>query len=288
MKLISKSNLFIVKYGNRIVDTFHREGNLFVSKLQIDSVHAIPSMVPDWHLNLGHPSDSYIKALLKEGHISGIFTESLRFPVCQQAKIKNCPNSKILPSSSSPFFKIHMDTLQINPPTQKGEAEECIKSYLMEIKNKLGITPAFLHTDRGGEFNSHLFLNYLNTQGISLERGPPESPQTNGVAERFNQTLLFKVRFLLGQSNIPSSYWDEAVSHASLLLNLLPHKYLGMKSPTSTLGDCNCSIEPKTNLNRLVPFGIKVTIKIINPSSKIEPRGEILWALTFEKYSGEL
>ncbi|MBW0483464.1 hypothetical protein O181_023179 [Austropuccinia psidii MF-1] len=135
-------------------------------------------MTPDWHLNLGHPSDSYIKALLKEGHISGTFTESLKCPVCQQAKIKNCPHSKMLPHSNSPFFKIHMDTRQINPPTrkghkyvlvsiddlscfnrtcgmkEKGEAEEYIKSYLREIKNKLGITPAYLHTDRGGEFNS--------------------------------------------------------------------------------------------------------------------------------------
>ncbi|MBW0583148.1 hypothetical protein O181_122863, partial [Austropuccinia psidii MF-1] len=87
-----------------------------------------------------------------------------------------------------------MDTLQINPPTrrghkyvlvliddlsrfnqiyamrEKGEAEEYIKSYLREIKNKLGITPAYLHTDRGGEFNSHSFLNFLSTLGISLLR----------------------------------------------------------------------------------------------------------------------
>ncbi|MBW0483463.1 hypothetical protein O181_023178 [Austropuccinia psidii MF-1] len=61
-----------------------------------------------------------------------------------------------------------------------------------------------------------------------------------------------------------------------------------MKSPTTTLHDRNCSIEPKTNLNGLVPFGIKVTTKITNPSSKIEPRGEILRALTFEKYSDGL
>ncbi|MBW0496150.1 hypothetical protein O181_035865 [Austropuccinia psidii MF-1] len=119
MKLISKSNLFIVKYGNRIVDTFHQEGNLFVYKIQIHSVHAMPTMASDWHLNLGHPSDSYIKELLKEGHTSGMFTESLRFPVFQQAKLKNCPHSKMLPNSNSPFFKIHMDTLQINPPTHK-------------------------------------------------------------------------------------------------------------------------------------------------------------------------
>ncbi|MBW0577677.1 hypothetical protein O181_117392 [Austropuccinia psidii MF-1] len=61
-----------------------------------------------------------------------------------------------------------------------------------------------------------------------------------------------------------------------------------MKSPTSTLRDQHCLLELETDLNRLVPFGIKVTTKIISPSSKIEPRGEILWELTFEKYSDGL
>ncbi|MBW0588087.1 hypothetical protein O181_127802 [Austropuccinia psidii MF-1] len=96
------------------------------------------------------------------------------------------------------------------------------------------------------------------------------------------------MRCLLGQSNIPISYWDEAAAHASLLLNLLPHKNLMMKTPASVLNKTNCSIEPEVDLKRLVPFGMKVTAKISNPSSKIEPQGEILRALTFEKYSDGL
>ncbi|MBW0497179.1 hypothetical protein O181_036894 [Austropuccinia psidii MF-1] len=132
-----------------------------------------------------------------------------------------------------------MDTLQINPQSRKGykyvlvliddyscfnriyplteksQATEYIKSYLMEIKNKLDTTPSFLHTDHGGEFSSQSLVNFLTVHGISLERGPPESPQTNSVAERFNQTLLSKMRCLLGQSNVPISYWDEAAAHAS-------------------------------------------------------------------------
>ncbi|MBW0475788.1 hypothetical protein O181_015503 [Austropuccinia psidii MF-1] len=201
-----------------------------------------------------------------------------------------------------------MNTLQINPPThrgykyvlvliddfsrfnhiyllsEKGQAEECIKKYLLEIKNKLDITPAYLHTDCGGEFSSQSFPNHLASQGISLERGPPESPQTNGVAERFNQTLLSKVRCLHGQLNIPILFWDEAALHASLLLNMLPHKNLKMESPTTVLKRKHSLIEPKINFHRLVPFRIKITTKIVNPTSKIAPQGEVLRALTFERY----
>ncbi|MBW0533619.1 hypothetical protein O181_073334 [Austropuccinia psidii MF-1] len=314
MKLISKNNLFLIKYHNRIVDTFHRQGNLFVSKLSSNSnsIYTLPTTELDWHLTLGHPSDLYIEALLKDQKINGYFTPSSECPVCHQAKIRNRPHSQVLPRVNAPFFKIHMDTLQINPPSRKGhkyvlvliddfsrfnriyllseksQAAEHIKSYLMEIKNKLNITPAYLHTDRGGEFSSQLFIDFLTSQGISLERGPPESPQTNGVAERFNQTLLSKIRCLLGQSNIPMHYWDEAAAHGSLLLNLLPHKHLKMKTPLSVLKNKSSLIEPEVDLKKLIPFGIKVTVRIINTSSKIEPRGEVLRALTFEKYSDGL
>ncbi|MBW0526752.1 hypothetical protein O181_066467 [Austropuccinia psidii MF-1] len=209
LKLTMKSNIFIIKYENHIVDFFQCEGNLFVSKLPSTSVYSILNAPLDWHLTLGHPSDSYIKALLKEGRIKGNFTQSSSCQVCQLAKIRNRPHSQVLPRANAPFLKIHMDTLQINPPTcrgykyvlvlindfsrfnriyslsEKGQAEECIKTYLMEIKNKLDITPAYLHTDCGGEFSSQSFLNHLASQGISLERGPPESPQTNGIAECF-------------------------------------------------------------------------------------------------------
>ncbi|MBW0491221.1 hypothetical protein O181_030936 [Austropuccinia psidii MF-1] len=236
MKLISKNNLFLIKYNNQIVNTFHRQGNLFVSRLSspVNSIYALPTACQYWRLTLVHPSDSYIKVLLKDYQINGSFTHSSDCPVCHQANIKNCPHSQVLPRTDAPFSKTHMDTLQINlqsrkghkyvlvliedysrfnriyPLTEKSQAAEYIKSYLMEIKNKLDTTPAFIHTDHGGEFSSQSLVNFLTGQGISLERGPPELPQTNGVAERFNQKLLSKMRCLLGQSDIPISYWDEA------------------------------------------------------------------------------
>ncbi|MBW0462626.1 hypothetical protein O181_002341 [Austropuccinia psidii MF-1] len=273
------------------------------------SVYTLPTFNLDWHLALGHPFNSYIRIFLKERKIKGKSTHFSDFPVCQKAKIQNRPHSQTLPCAYEPFSKINMDTLQINPPThkghkyvlvlideyirfnkiylmsEKGQAEGHIKLFLVEIKNKLEIIPAYLHIDRGGEFSSKLCVYFLTTQGISLERGPPESPQTNGVAERFHQMLLSKIRCLLGQLNIPVSYWDEAAKYASLLLNLLLHKHLMMKTPARVLDSKHCLIEPEVNLEKLIPFGMKVTTRIPNPASKVEPRGEVLRALRFKTYS---
>ncbi|MBW0585760.1 hypothetical protein O181_125475 [Austropuccinia psidii MF-1] len=55
MKLVSKNNLFLVKHNNCIVDTFHRQGNLFVSRLPLpeNPIYALPTACLDWHLTLG-------------------------------------------------------------------------------------------------------------------------------------------------------------------------------------------------------------------------------------------
>ncbi|MBW0566605.1 hypothetical protein O181_106320 [Austropuccinia psidii MF-1] len=146
---------------------------------------------------------------------------------------------------------------------KKNEAEKHLELYLGEIKNKLGIIPAFFHSDRGGEFNSKLFINKLKSQGICTEQGPQNSPETNGIAERFNQSLLTKVCFLFSQSNIPISYWGEAVNHASLLLNHLPHKYVNMKSAIEILSINGIKINLTIRLERIIPFGMKVIVKSI-------------------------
>ncbi|MBW0551313.1 hypothetical protein O181_091028 [Austropuccinia psidii MF-1] len=267
--LLSVSQL--VDHGTKLVS----KSNMFLIKLPMtsNSVYSLPTFNLDWHLVISHPSDSYIRFFLKERKIKGKFTLSADFPVCQQAKIKKRPHSQTLPCADEPFSKFHMDTLQINPPACKGH-----KYVLVLIDDYSRFNRIYLMTEKG-QAEGHI------NHGISLERGLPESPQTNGVAERFNQTILSKIRCLLGQSNIPVSYWDEAASHASLLLNLLPHKHLMMKTPAGVLDSKHCLIEPEVNLDRLIPFGVRVTTRIPNPASKIEPRGEILRALTFKKYS---
>ncbi|MBW0536611.1 hypothetical protein O181_076326 [Austropuccinia psidii MF-1] len=172
--------------------------------------------------------------------------------------------------------------------SEKGKAEGYISSYLNELKNKLNITPGYIHTDQGGEFDSKAFLKLFISKGISLERGRPHSPQTNGVAEQFNQSLLTKIRCLLAQSNILISLWKEAAVHASMLLNHLPHKFLSMKSPNDLLVSRSSTIQPIHDLNQLLPFGIKVMVKNKSPISKVHVVGKVMKALTYEPYSDSL
>ncbi|MBW0501866.1 hypothetical protein O181_041581 [Austropuccinia psidii MF-1] len=177
---------------------------------------------------------------------------------------------------------------QIYMMEKKSNSEPYIEAYLNEIKDKLNITLEFLHTDCGGEFSSKIFLPKLKCQGICLEQGPPDSPQTNDVAKWFNQAQLNKIRCILGQSNIPIKYLDEAANHASVLLNHLPHRFLDLNTPSSFLEKDNCSIEPRISIQRFIPFGMKVLVKKLKAETKIDKAGETFKALTFEKYSDRL
>ncbi|MBW0533910.1 hypothetical protein O181_073625, partial [Austropuccinia psidii MF-1] len=245
IKPVIKKDCFLLKQGQTILAAFNREGNLFVSKLEVNKV-------------------------------------------CQLAKIKNQPHTRALPSSNLAFHRLHIDTLQISPSTEQGikyvlvimddysrfnqiyfmskkdQAQENIVLYLNELKNKVNVTPAFVHTDRGGEFDSNSFWQFLFKRGISLEQGPPESPQTNGI---------------------PIQLWVEAAKYGSLLLNLLPHKPINMTSPQELLRKEDMQIEPMISLSSLIPFGMKTTVLVGDSKSKLNPRGETLKALTYESYS---
>ncbi|MBW0543292.1 hypothetical protein O181_083007 [Austropuccinia psidii MF-1] len=305
---VIKNDCFLLKKEQTIVAAFKREGNLFVSKLEAHKTFFTSNNDRDWHVFLGHPSDRYLKHLTTTNQIKGNILLSKNCEVYQMAKIKNRPHSRALPSSTSAFHWLHVNTLEISPVTdqgvkyvlviiddysrfnriylmsQKNQAQTHLMSYINKIYNKVNITPAFVHTDRGGEFDSNSFRQILFKKVIVLERGPPESPQTNGVAERFNQTLLSKIRCLLAQSRIPIQMWTEAPKHSSLLLNLLPLKAIDMNSPQQVLKKTKMNIEESIKLNSLIPFGMKTTVHVKNSKSKLDPRGETLKALTYESY----
>ena len=63
---------------------------------------------------------------------------------------------------------------------------------------------------------------------------PYTSPQ-NGRAERIIRSTNNILRSLLFQASLPPSYWVEALSTATHLLNLLPTKTLDMSTPHMAL-----------------------------------------------------
>ena len=108
--------------------------------------------------------------------------------------------------------------------TKKNEAFSTFKGFKALIENKLERRIKTLHTDRGGEFISLEMKAFLEEEGIVYEKTAPYSPQSNGIAERFNRTLLEGERALSFTANIPSMLWADLAATAAYVRNRLPHR----------------------------------------------------------------
>src|SRR4051794_35892620 len=67
--------------------------------------------------------------------------------------------------------------------------------------------------------NCKLYLNKVASYIMTM----PESPQSNGVAERMNRTLWNQVRSMLFTATLPEQWWGEAIMTATYIHNRLVH-----------------------------------------------------------------
>ena len=96
-----------------------------------------------------------------------------------------------------------------------------------------------LHSNREGEYIASHIKDYLKEHSIKHEVTTPNTPQHNGVAECLNRMLLDKAQAMLANTNLPKSYWLEAVNYATLLYNLSP-----FHSVSTTLSELYTGTKP--------------------------------------------
>ncbi|GJZ33855.1 retrotransposon protein, putative, ty1-copia subclass [Tanacetum coccineum] len=89
--------------------------------------------------------------------------------------------------------------------------------------------------DRGGEYISQEFKDYLKACGIVQYLTPPYTQQHNGVSERRNRTLLDMVRSMTNLTTLPLSFWDYALESATRIINMVPPKKVD-KTPYELCG----------------------------------------------------
>ncbi|KAL0286626.1 UNVERIFIED_CONTAM: Retrovirus-related Pol polyprotein from transposon TNT 1-94 [Sesamum radiatum] len=106
----------------------------------------------------------------------------------------------------------------------KSEAFGRFKEYRLEVENQSNRKIKALRSDRGSEYLSGEFIDYLKENGILSQWTPPGTPQLNGVAERMNRTLLDMVRSMMSFTELPPSFWGYALETAAKLLNIAPSK----------------------------------------------------------------
>lgn len=150
----------------------------------------------------------------------------------------------------------------------KSDSFEKFKEYKAEVEKQIGggASIKILRSDRGGEYLSTEFKEYLKECGIVSQLTPPGTPQWNGVSERRNRTLLDMVRSMMSHADLPISFWGHALETAAFTLNRVPTKKV-QKTPYEIWE------EKRSGMNFMKVWGCKAFVKR-QASDKLGPKSE--------------
>ena len=118
-------------------------------------------------------------------------------------------------------------------PLVDQSAEVVIASVLGSYITVYG-TPRRILTDQGRNFESDQFAQFCNLFRISKIRTTSYHPQSNGICERFNQTLKHTLTKILSQEQQTS--WDLYLGFAVFSYNLSVHSSTGFTPFFLTFG----------------------------------------------------
>lgn len=144
----------------------------------------------------------------------------------------------------------------------KDQALEAFTKFKPLAESTAGRRIKTLRSDRGGEFLSGEFAQLCEQAGIQRHLTAPYSPQQNGVVERRNRSVMAMARSLMKGMSVPGRFWGEAVRHAVYLLNRLPTKAMGDRTPFEAW------TRRKPQLGHLRVFGCIAHAKITTPNQK--------------------
>ena len=88
--------------------------------------------------------------------------------------------------------------------TKKSDSTMCIKGHVAKLKQKFGKAPKWIRFDNGAELVNGEVKKFAEEEGIIIETTAPYSPSQNGIAERFNRTILELVRAMLIAKDLPA------------------------------------------------------------------------------------
>ena len=162
----------------------------------------------------------------------------------------------------------------------KSEVLNKFKEFELITTNECDCSIGTLRTDNGGEYLSKEFNSYLHSRGIKHELSAPYSPAQNGVAERFNRTLVESAHTMMAQAKLPECYWAEAVATAAYLRNRVPTRSMKSTTPYEKWYD------KKPNLSHVRVFACMCYAYIpeVNKKGKLSNKAE---KLRFIGYSSQ-
>ncbi|CAL5397431.1 unnamed protein product [Camellia sinensis] len=122
-----------------------------------------------------------------------------------------CDSNRLLTRARNKYFVTFIDDCSkfcyLYLIKTKDEVFSKFKIYKAEVENQLERKIKKLRSDRGGEYNVGTLSTFCEEHGIIHEVTPPYSPQSNGIAERKNRTLMDMINAMLISSGLPKSLW---------------------------------------------------------------------------------
>jgi hypothetical protein len=217
-----------------------REGRELVLSLG----HSIP-----WAGHLGrHKSTARImRYFYWPGMRKDIATYCKTCPQCQQTSLRVPPRAplKSIPIIGVPFDQLGMDIVGPLEKTKAGNRymlvitdyatkypevfplksikARAVASSLIQLFSRVGF-PKSIVTDQGSNFMSELLKQVYKLLGITGVRTTPYHPQTDGLTERFNQTLKQMLRkFVVDKSDD----WDQWLPYLLFAYREVPQASTG-------------------------------------------------------------
>jgi len=190
--------------------------------------------IDELHRRLGHVGHEYIRQMLRKGLVTGVELDENSKPTfcesCEWGKKHRKPIQKERedPRPKAIGDEVHADvwgkapvktingkeysvnytdgymgSTRVYLMRTKDEAFTHYKAYEARLKTQHGVTIKVFHCDRGGEFMSDEFSRHLQKAGTIRRLTVHDTPEYNGVAERFNRTAIEKVRAMIHKTSLP-------------------------------------------------------------------------------------
>ena len=303
--------------GNQIAEGY-QEGNLFWIDTSQTAVHAIGAPIPIdlWHNRMGHMSHNALKRY--KDSVKGIDIDSSVDPnqsPCPGCELGKQTRLSFHGSSKRSDRRLRIIHSDLAGPMQtrsiqgslyiatfiddysrhrvvyylktKDQCVAAFKKFLAWAENQTSERMLALHSDRGGEYLSSAVRSILDEKGIEHKLTMPHSPQQNGLAERWNRTLLDKARALMHSAGLSLGFWEYAVDTAVHTYNRTPTRTIGWRTPHELWTDghvpdvayfrvfgCKAYVHtPEDKRKKLDPRSIEMTLLGYEPGSK----GYRLW-----------
>lgn len=213
-----------------------------------------------WHRTLGHVNFNYLNTICKNQLLDGLpknlGNEEIKCAICIESKMHNLPFENDRKRAKEILEIVHTDLNGPHPTVgncgvryflsfvddrsklakvfcikSKAEVSKCIVEYVNLVENITGKKIKNLRCDNGKEYINKEVCQFAKEKGISIATCPPYVHELNGVAERFNRTIMDSARCLLKEARVNARFWPEIVKTATYLKNRTLANTIEIKTP---------------------------------------------------------